>query len=301
MTLLHLVGHDATEYGDDALALARAIGVGADVERLVVHVLPLGGPTYEVSESWIAAQPDAVHEHLERVRSSLRADERVEFVFAGSPARGLHDRADEHGADLIVVGAHKRHPRKLRLGTVAGRLLSGGPCAIAHAPAGYAAAEHTLARIVVGYDASPESEEALREAAALAAGAGALVDVVYADDPASRMVGYPSAVIVLPAENHEAEQAAKQVVDDGLASVPEALRGIGVVRAGTAGVAIETFAAEQGADLVVVGSREYGPVLRALVGSTGSHVLHHTDGPVLVMPRGAHATMPAAPRGLPLT
>ena len=90
MTLLHLVGHDATEHGDDALALARAIGEGAGVDRLVVHVLPLGGPTYEVSESWIAAQPEAVHEHIERVRSSLRADERVEFVLAGSPARGLH-------------------------------------------------------------------------------------------------------------------------------------------------------------------------------------------------------------------
>jgi nucleotide-binding universal stress UspA family protein len=297
MTLLHLVGHDATERGDDALALARTIGAGRDVRRLVVHVIPLGGPTYPVSEEWLAAQATADSERLSRIRSSLQGDETLELVFADSAARGLHDRAEEHGADLVVVGARARHPLQPPLGTVAGRLLAGGPCAIAHAPAHYAATAGTLARIVVGFDGSEESHGALAQAAGLAAASGALIDVVCAHDPPSRMFGSPGAVSVTPAEPHEADRAAAELARDGLETLPEAVRGIAVARPGAAGAAIDAFAVERDADLVVLGSRGYGPILRALLGSTGAHMLHHLHRPVLVVPRGAQVTVPLEAHG----
>ena len=300
MTLLHLVGHDATNHGDDALALARTIGDGHDVRRLVVHVLPVGGPTYPVTDSWIDAQPPAVRARLDRVRDSLRGDETVEYVFAHSPARGLHDRAEEHAADLVVVGSHVRDPRAPVLGTVAGRMLSGGPCAVAHAPAGYAASAHTLSRIVVGFDGSPESHDALGEAAALAVATGAVVDVVSAHDPTAHILGFPGAVSVTPTETHEAQRAAEQLAGEGLDAMPVSVRGISAGRSGTPGATIELFATQQDADLVVLGSRGYGPLRRALLGSTGSHVLHHTDRPVLVLPRGVHAIVAADAHGFPV-
>ena len=47
-------------------------------------------------------------------------------------------------------------------------------------------------------------------------------------------------------------------------------------------------------DLLIVGSRGYGPVRRVLLGSTSSHLFREAPCPVVVLPRGAavpdHAT-----------
>ena len=42
-------------------------------------------------------------------------------------------------------------------------------------------------------------------------------------------------------------------------------------------------------DLLVLGSRAYGPIRRALAGSVSSAVVHHAPCPVLVMPRAGEA------------
>lgn len=87
-----------------------------------------------------------------------------------SPARALHDTATSARADLIVVGSSHRGPvGRVLLGSVAERLLSGAPCAVAIAPRGYAGREsRRLQRIVVAFDGSPEAHPALGTACALA-------------------------------------------------------------------------------------------------------------------------------------
>lgn len=193
----------------------------------------------------------------------------------------------------MVVGARARHPFERPIGTVAERLLSGGPCAVAHAPVGFAAEAHAVERIVVGFDGSAEAHDAVAEAAALALGANAVVDLLYAHDPPSRLLGTPGAVSITPDEVHEADRKADELAREGLETLPEAVRGVAVGRSGAAGPALEAFATQQDADLIVVGSRGYGPIRRALLGSTGIHVLHRTDRAVLVVPRAAHATLQA--------
>lgn len=298
MTLLHLVGHDGTSHGDDALALARTIGQGRDVRRLVVHAIRLPGPTTVAGEAWIANLSSDEQEHVRRIREMLNADETLEVIIAGSPARGLHDRAEELEADLVAVGSRTWEPLGRELTAVANRLLSGGPCAVIHAPAGYAERVRPLARIVVGYDGSPEAGDALAEAAGLAAASGALVDVVHAHEEAAAYLGYPAAVYVTPDELELAEQRAERTAAEALETLPEALRGVSAARLGTPGAVVDAFALEQDADLVVLGSRGYGPLRRTLLGSASGHVLRHADRPVLVLPRGTHATVPAAARPL---
>ena len=286
MSLLHLVGHDGTDHGDDALALARALGAERDVRRVVVHVLPWPGDTAPAAAPWADVDEAGTRERLARIRSVLAGDEVLEVLMARSPARGLHDFAERQDADLVSIGAHHRSPGRLHLatGTVAGSLLSGGPCAVAYASEGFAARAHALARIVVGFDGSGEARDALDEGAALAASTGALVDVVYAYDHTA----YPR----YPGTVAEAEQASGALAQEGLEALPEAVRGVSASRSGVAGPVVERFAEGQGADLIVLGSRGFGPVCRALLGSTGSHVLHHTDRPVIVVPRGARKAIP---------
>ncbi|GAA3337129.1 hypothetical protein GCM10020358_12250 [Amorphoplanes nipponensis] len=53
-------------------------------------------------------------------------------------------------------------------------------------------------------------------------------------------------------------------------------------------------AVSHNARLVVVGHPGHGPVVDALVGSTGLHLLHHAGCPVLVAPRPAVASLASA-------
>ena len=41
-------------------------------------------------------------------------------------------------------------------------------------------------------------------------------------------------------------------------------------------------------DLLVLGSRGYGPVRRALLGGSSDRIVHAAACPVVVVPRGAH-------------
>ena len=54
------------------------------------------------------------------------------------------------------------------------------------------------------------------------------------------------------------------------------------------GTAVEAICkeAKYGVDLLVVGSRGWGPVRRVLLGSVSSRLLHVAPCPVLVVPRG---------------
>ncbi|MGI8624921.1 MAG: universal stress protein [Solirubrobacteraceae bacterium] len=298
MTLLHLVGHDGTAHGDDALAVARTVGQGRDVRRTILHVIAFLGPT-TVADADRLKLSSETQERLRGIRDRLHADETLEVVLASSPARGLHDRAEELEADLVAVGSRTWEPLGRELTPVAYRLLSGGPCSILHAPAGYAERAHPLTHIVVGYDRSPEAGDALAKAAALAAATGTRVDVVHAHEQTADYLGYPvgylgylRAAYVTPDEIERADEHAAQIAADGLEAVPEALRGISAARHGTPGAVVDAFAVERDADLVVLGSRGYGPLRRALLGSASGHLLRHSDRPVLVLPRGSHATAP---------
>lgn len=299
MPLLHLVGHDGTSHGDDTLALARTIGEGRDVRRTVLHILPYGGPTVVVSADSDALPADT-QEPVRRVRAALRAGETLEVVTAESSPRGLHDRAEELAADLVVVGSRTWQPLGRELTPVANRLLSGGPCSVLHAPAGWAVHADPLTCIVVGYDRSPEAGDALAEAAVLAAASGARVDVVHAYTDTA-IPGYPGAVYVLPEEHAAAEEEATRIAAEGLDALPGPLRGISAGRRGSPGAVVDAFAVEREADLIVLGSRGYGPVRRTLLGSASSHLLRHADRPVLVLPRGTRATVPAATPDLAAT
>lgn len=276
MALLHLVGHDGTDHGDDALALARDLDAGRGVRRVIVHVLRRPVPTQEAAQSLVDALGPAALARLRQIRTTLAGDEALEVVVARSPAQGLHDRAGMHQADLVAVGADHRSfgPIHVPLSTVAGRLMSGGPWAVALAPDGYARRPSGRTRVVVGFDGSHESRCALAEAAALAVGSGAKVDVVCAYDPAD-----------VPRSDRTADALAAAA----LGLLPEAVRGLGVGRPGSSGSAIKAFAADQDAALVVLGLRGHSPLRRVHLGSTGRHVLHESTRPVLIVPQDVRA------------
>lgn len=129
--------------------------------------------------------------------------------------------------------------------------------------------------VVVGYDGSPISRDALRVAAERAQG-GRLY-VVYAYDLPGAMKGgvaYDRSVA-------EHKEAGRQVLD----AMPQ-VTGAEVTTeliGDHAAVAIATVASVRGADEIVVGSRGFSP-LRGVLGSTSHELLARAECPVTVIP-----------------
>lgn len=133
-------------------------------------------------------------------------------------------------------------------------------------------------RIVVGVDGSAESVQALRWAARQAELTGAELQVISAWE-------YPSFYGWAPATAGQpdfAELSAK-AQDDALSTVfgtsrPDWVHAQ-VVEGAPARVLVDASAA---ADLLVVGSRGYGGLADAVLGSVSTYCVHHAHGPVTI-------------------
>ena len=262
-----VVGVDGREGGRDAVALAKALSTGA---RLILAVAyPFETPSVH----------RAAMRLLEHEREAAGVHATLVPVHDGSPARALHAVAIEHDADLLVVGSshHTRFGRAL-VGDVGRGAVRHAPCPVAVAPRAYERAR--LGTIGVGFDGSPEAAEALDLAHALAGEGGCLLRIyVVAQLPeSSRPYAHPDDwARVRDRMRREAE---------GL--LHGALAGLGYGASGEAVVgdaADVLVSASREVDLLVVGSRGWGPLRRVVSGSTSDHLLHHAACPVLIAPR----------------
>jgi nucleotide-binding universal stress UspA family protein len=154
--------------------------------------------------------------------------------------------------------------------------LNGAPCAIAIAPTNYSHEPIAMREIGVGYNGSPESEHALDLARRLAAGTGAKLSAFEA--------------VSLSTIRFEARLFRLSVAVDTLVNeARDRITRRGDVEAHAAyGDAAEELALYSASlDLLVVGSRGYGPIGRLIHGSTSRKLTHLARCPLLVLPRSA--------------
>jgi nucleotide-binding universal stress UspA family protein len=142
---------------------------------------------------------------------------------------------------------------------------------------GYAEHPIPIAAIGVGYDGSPESEIALATARELAARNRALVralDVVALPNYAFTGFGAPALGESIEIMINEANERMTQI---------EGVDGRAVY--GLPGEELAAFGGE--VQLLVVGSRGYGPMKRLILGSTSDYLQRHARCSLLVLPRSA--------------
>lgn len=277
-----LVGFDGSDGGRDALELARVLACGTEASIVVATVL-FGGPLpIELArlEKHEAQDAEPLFEEARVALSGLDVETRP--YGGGSPAAILTQLGEDEqeGFDAIVVGSpHRGAVGRVLVGSVARNLLDGGPRAVLVAPKGYRSEEHgPFRRIAVGYDGSPEAKRALAEAEALALRSNAtlrLITAVSAPMVVPGAVGYTPMPVPPDAEKLLAEGA--EGVDRRLAV--EQRR-----RDGAPGPAL-VKECEDDVDLLVLGSRGYGPLARVLLGSVSRHAAQESPCPVMVVPR----------------
>jgi nucleotide-binding universal stress UspA family protein len=221
----------------------------------------------------------------ERIVERDGGELRVIHVEKGSPADALQALAERGEADLIVLGStHHAHVGSVAPGSVAEHLLHGARCRLMIAPKGYADTDHSQDRLRVaaaGFNGMAESYAALDEAARLASNFGGSLRVIAVATPVSGM----GAAAAAQADAEAAPDFQTQL-NGAVAELPAELRALPMFERGDPARKL-LEAAEMGVDLLVLGSRGFGPVMRVLIGSVSSRVIREAPCPVLVVPRPA--------------
>jgi nucleotide-binding universal stress UspA family protein len=273
-----IVGVDGRPNGRDAIVLATKL-IAKDGGFTLAHVH--GGAPHSPERAVPAAVTDAEQESLallERERDATEVQAELVPFAASSPGHGLHVLAEQREADLIVVGSCSRTGvGRAMLGDDTRASLNGAPCSVAVAVRGYFDHPIPLATIGVGYDGSPESERALAAARDIAAQNRSPIRAMHV----VMLPTYAFAGIGPPAVG-ESVDAMLQEAREQIESLP-GVEGRAVY--GLPGEELASFGEE--VDLLVVGSRNYGPVKRLMLGSTSNHLQRHARCSLLVLPRSA--------------
>jgi nucleotide-binding universal stress UspA family protein len=289
----YIVGYDGGAASRAALEFTRVLArhTGADVMATYVYatltslyttpfgfVAPSELYAETVQEGRIAAE-----QRLEPVPEGVQR----RAVPSGSVPMQLHGLARAEHAALLAVGAtHRGALGRLVPGSIGERLVHAAPCPVLVVPQTDRVA--AIETIAVAYDGRRQSRRALRAAQALAWCTGARLRLIAAIDP------WPSE-IDLPRGIDELGQAFGQHIDAVLERAATGLR--------ARGFAVETHAergapgpsivrrCEHGVDLLVTGSRGYGPLRTVLLGGASRHMVDHAPCPVLVVARGVSTTL----------
>ncbi len=286
MPPVYVVGYDDREAARTAARVTAALAARTGAEVLAVHVHPaLPAPAAAVP-GWSppAAAEDALRAAARRTLATLDAPGvRTGLVAAASPAAGLHRTAEREHAALLAIGVTHRGPLgRLAPGSVAEHLLHGSPCPVLVVPE--RAQDGAIATIGVAYDDGPEARAALAAAGRLAQRLQARI-VLLGVVPFPLMAADPMAPALAVQVADAARERLAAALQEAAGRLPAALDSEVRMFEGAVGSTLAD-AAGDGIDLLVCGSRGYGPLRGVLLGSVSRHLADHAPSPMLVVPRG---------------
>jgi nucleotide-binding universal stress UspA family protein len=272
-----LVAYDGSECADAALDDLRRAGLPTDAQIKVLSVV----------ENWLPPPSGLeIIEHIDRDQEYLALARRagirlvsiepgweVKSEFdAGSPATVIIEKADEWGADLIVVGSHGRTALgQFFFGSVSQKVLHEARRSVRVAR-GCVEEPDKPVRLVIGVDGSKDAEAAIEAVAARKWPAGSqarLVNATWA------MPHLTSQHVIGPVTKWILEEKVrvKKTIYEAAAKLSAAgLRVEVVVKEAEPKRLLVAEAESWGADCIFVGARGMGRVDRFLLGSVSSAV-----------------------------
>jgi nucleotide-binding universal stress UspA family protein len=272
-----LVAYDGSECADAALDDLRMAGLPSDAKIKVLSVV----------ENWLPPPSGLeIIEHIDRDQEYLalarRGGTRLVSMEpgwdvksesgAGAPATVIIEKADEWGADLIVVGSHGHTALgRFFFGSVSQKVLSEARRSVRVAR-GRIEEPDTPVRLIVGFDGSKGAEAAVEAVAARKWPAGSEARIVNAtwmtpQLSSHQMVG--SIITWIAEEKARIKKMIDEVADKLRAA---ALKTEAVVKEEDPKRLLIAEAESWGADCIFVGARGMGRIERFLLGSVSSAV-----------------------------
>jgi nucleotide-binding universal stress UspA family protein len=284
-----IVGYEGEPTGRDVMAFAQRWAKAGGDQLTVVTVYqgsaPLGAG--HVDAEWVAYGRDEADRLLDEARALTHAGIKARYVrvASGSAAHGLHDLLEgpENDTPLIVLGSRRtKGLRSTYPGSTAERLLQGSPVPVAMVPWGFGETEDAaIAKIAVAYVDTDDGHIALDHAGRMAIHLNAQLEVLTVV-PDTRVVPTLGDFKRFAADQRATYQA---TLDAALQKLPPEVKATTRLLDGPVVDALADIRPEE-ADVLVCGSRGYGPVRRVLLGGVSSRVLRHARVPVIVVPRG---------------
>jgi nucleotide-binding universal stress UspA family protein len=285
--------------GPVVFAASAARAAGTQLIIASVHAGATMVDIYSVTE--LADQPEERAQlALEQLRADLGDDDPIielRAVEALTPARGISALIEEAHPALVVLGSTRRGILGRTLpGSTAERVIHGADCPVAVVPTGYGAPAGGLETIGAGFIPTVDGHEALRAATVLARAAGARVRALTVLNPG--LAGHQTAGM-LALHHHDqdtADEVAGRLRRDAMRSLSEAIAAL------PHGAEVELdvlfqdpvdglVAASRQLDLLVMGSRAYGPLGTVMLGGVSARVIARAACPVLVLPRGTESAV----------
>jgi nucleotide-binding universal stress UspA family protein len=276
-----VVGYNGTPQGEDGIALGVRLAEATGAAVILGYVYPQQPPWFSSTRPYQRALRDEIRGVFDAARKLVPDSLHIQTLTlgSGSPARGLHDLAEGESADLLVLGStHRGAAGRVLVGTVAETLLTGAPCAVAIAPHAYRErASEPISTVGAAFDGSPEGEVVLEHADRLA---GSLQSSLRAIAVAERpWFGHDVALHPLEGRLAQAiEQVGRSRHTDTLMLKGEPAEAL-------------TEAGDD-LDLLVAGSRGYGPMRHVILGSVSARLMRTCPCPLIVIPRGTPSPKP---------
>ncbi|HTZ64900.1 MAG TPA: universal stress protein [Solirubrobacteraceae bacterium] len=280
-----VVGYAGDEAGRDAVKLGGRLAAALGASLTVVY--PYSPLLYSVSTE---TAETCVRDELQTLLPAGQELPPVSYRWSSSswPIHALHGIAADEDAGLIVLGAARKGLAAHLHASLMERLVHGAPCAVLVAPAGYADRDDGgWRRIGVGFTDSPEGRTALRLAHSLAGIFGAELSVLAASWLRPIVRGYAGIAIAVSALEADTYTEIRATVERAVAELDsDTPVSTLTVNGDPCNVLVEQ---SDKLDLLVLGSRAYGPLRHALLGSVSAPVMREAHCPVLVVPRGARS------------
>lgn len=284
-----VAGFDGSDGSEDALALAVWLAKGTGDPLDVVCAYPSEPLTVlpGVGRDWAGEMQARAQDTLDRARRILQGESIACYhaVGASSAARGLDRFADARGARVLVLGSsHRGAFHRVSASTTAHRLMHGAAVPVLVAPRGTRDQELPPAGTVgCAYVPGPESDHALAEAATLAMQLDAHLTLFT-------VLAHGAELPVTDPYLEEAFLlAARERLTAGVGqALTELPSGVSATSRMLEGRVVDGLAALEPpeCDLLVCGSRGYGPVRRVLLGGVSGRLVRRASCPVMVVPRG---------------
>ena len=279
------VGCDGSHEGRDAVALGAAIASATGARLSLVGVFPPSFLPVEGVTDRKTLRTEATRA-LRRERDLLAPDAFIHTVADMSVARALRHYAERSHADLVIVGSSRSAPPgHVAIGRHGRQLLYDAPFALGLAARDLHEHGMRLGAVGVGYDGGPEAEAALGMAADLARAADARLLVRRVVEDRVPVLGGDAWIAMADWSHEQMWETARQ---NALAQARETALELGAASEMSATIGdpgYEIRALSEAVDLVVVGSRRWGPIARLVTGGVGETLVRDASCSILIVPR----------------